>query len=223
MFKTATALPFGSRLNEGLSFDERGLLFRMPAMRLDPDSLLEAYSQGAFPMADRDGSIHWYSSDPRGVLPLDQFHVPQTLGQLIRQKRFEIRVNFNFEAAMRGCMATRVQNTWINEKLIAAFLRLHELGHAHCVEAWHNNRLAGGLYGVSLGAAFFGESMFHHQRDASKVALAALVDRLRERGYELLDTQTCTAHLRRFGVIEIPEEDYLARLAKALKRECRFD
>lgn len=192
-------------------------------MRLDPDSLLEAYSQGAFPMADHDGELHWYTADPRGILPLDQFHIPQTLRQIIRQKKFEIRIDHNFEAAMRACMSNRIENTWINEKLIAAFVRLHELGHAHSVEAWQNGTLAGGLYGVSLGAAFFGESMFHHQRDASKVALAALVERLKERGFELLDTQTCTQHLRRFGVIEIPEEDYLARLARALERECRFD
>lgn len=192
-------------------------------MRLDPDSLLQAYSQGAFPMADHDGKLHWYTANPRGILPLDQFHIPQTLRQLIRQKKFEIRINHNFQATMRACMSNRIQNTWINEKLISAFVRLHELGHAHSIEAWQNNQLAGGLYGVSLGSAFFGESMFHHQRDASKVALAALVERLNERGYELLDTQTCTQHLKRFGVIEIPEEDYLARLAKAIERECRFD
>ena len=192
-------------------------------MRLDPDSLLQAYSQGAFPMADHDGKLHWYTANPRGILPLDQFHIPQTLRQLIRQKKFEIRINHNFQAAMRACMSNRIDNTWINEKLIAAFVRLHELGYAHSVEAWQNNQLAGGLYGVSLGGAFFGESMFHHQRDASKVALAALVERLNERGYELLDTQTCTQHLKRFGVIEIPEEDYLARLAKAMQLKCRFD
>jgi leucyl/phenylalanyl-tRNA--protein transferase len=193
-------------------------------MRLDPQSLLDAYAQGAFPMADHDGKIHWYSANPRGVLPLEAFHIPQTLRQTIRQKRFEIRINFNFEAAMRACMSIRLADgTWISGPLIAAFVRLHRLGHAHSVEAWQNGKLAGGLYGVSLGAAFFGESMFHHQRDASKVALAALVERLRERGYELLDTQTCTQHLKRFGVIEIPEEDYLQRLDKALARECHFD
>jgi len=174
-------------------------------------------------MADHDGKLHWYTANPRGILPLDQFHIPQTLRQLIRQKKFEIRINHNFQAAMRACMSNRIDNTWINEKLIAAFVRLHELGYAHSVEAWQNNQLAGGLYGVSLGGAFFGESMFHHQRDASKVALAALVERLNERGYELLDTQTCTQHLKRFGVIEIPEEDYLARLAKAMQLKCRFD
>lgn len=175
-------------------------------------------------MADEDGQIRWYTADPRGVLPLDSFHIPQTLRQLIRQKKFEIRINFDFEKTMRACMTARPdKTTWINEELIAAYTRLHKLGHAHSVEAWRDNQLAGGLYGVSLGAAFFGESMFHYQRDASKVALAALVERLKERGYELLDTQSCTEHLKRFGTIEIPEEDYLARLAKALKRACRFD
>jgi leucyl/phenylalanyl-tRNA--protein transferase len=192
-------------------------------MRLDPDTLLAAYASGAFPMADEEGQIHWYTANPRGVLPIDSFHIPQTLRQLIRQKKFEIRINHNFEQTMRACMTARPNKaTWINGELIAAFTRLHQMGHAHSVEAWRNNELAGGLYGVSLGAAFFGESMFHHQRDASKVALAALVDRLNERNFELLDTQSCTQHLKRFGTIEIPEEDYLARLAKALKRQCSF-
>src|SRR6185436_4741724 len=127
------------------------------------------------------------------------------------------------EAVMRGCMATRAERTWINEELIAAYLQLHKLGFAHSVEAWRSGNLAGGLYGISLGAAFFGESMFHRQRDASKVALAALVDRLRERGYELLDAQTSSAHLTRFGCIEIDEAEYMKRLERALERECRFD
>ena len=193
-------------------------------MRFDPETLLDAYAQGAFPMADEDGKIRWYTADPRGVLPLETFHIPRTLGQIIRQNKFEIRINCDFEGAMRACMATRLgDRTWINEELIAAYVRLHKLGHAHSVEAWREGKLAGGLYGVSLGAAFFGESMFHHQRDASKVALAALVDRLRERGYELLDTQTCSEHLKRFGGVEISEEEYLALLAKAMGRECRFD
>jgi len=193
-------------------------------MRLDPQSLLDAYAHGAFPMADRDGKLHWYSANPRGILPLEEFHISQTLRQTIRQKKFEIRINCDFEATMRACKATRLESgTWISERLIGAFVQLHRLGHAHSVEAWREGKLVGGLYGVSLGAAFSGESMFHHERDASKVALAVLVERLRERGFELLDTQTCTEHLKRFGAVEIPEEQYLLRLEAAMGRQCRFD
>jgi leucyl/phenylalanyl-tRNA--protein transferase len=191
-------------------------------MRLDPRTMLDAYAQGAFPMADYDGVIRWYTEDPRGIVPLDGLHVPQTLRQTLKQGRFEIRVNHDFEAAIRACMSARIDNTWINEELIAAYVRLHRLGHAHSVEAWRGGELAGGLYGVSLGAAFFGESMFTVQRDASKVALVALVERLRERGYELLDTQSCSEHLRRFGCVEIPEREYLKRLRNALKTERHF-
>jgi leucyl/phenylalanyl-tRNA--protein transferase len=191
-------------------------------MRLDPETLLDAYAQGAFPMADEDGRIRWYSADPRGVLPLETFHIPQTLRQTLRQRKFEIRINHDYEAAMRACMQARIQRTWINEELIAAYARLHKLGHAHSVEAWRNGELVGGLYGVSLGGAFFGESMFHRQRDASKVALVALVERLNERGFELLDTQTCSDHLKRFGGVEIGEAEYLRRLHKAIERECQF-
>src|SRR5438477_533968 len=157
---------------------------------LDPETLLSAYAQGIFPMAERDGSIRFYTADPRGVIPLDPpqaFHVPGTLRQVVRQGRFKIRINHDFPATMRGCMKNRPGGTWINEELIAAYLRLHEMGFAHSVEAWHEGELAGGLYGVSLGGAFFGESMFHRKSDASKVALVHLVERLRARGFELLD------------------------------------
>jgi leucyl/phenylalanyl-tRNA--protein transferase len=192
-------------------------------MGLDPESLLEAYAQGAFPMADDDGVIRWYTADPRGVLSLDRFHIPHTLRQTIRQKKFEIRINHDFAGTMRGCMTSRIERTWINDELIAACVRLHEMGHAHSVEAWRNGALAGGLYGVTLGGAFIGESMFHRERDGSKAALVALVERLRERSFELLDAQTCTPHLEQFGFEEIPEEDYLQRLQKAMECPCRFD
>jgi leucyl/phenylalanyl-tRNA--protein transferase len=198
------------------------MVYNRVAMRLDPDTLLDAYAQGAFPMTDEDGRIRWYSANPRGVLPLASFHIPLSLRQILRQRRFEIRFNHDFEAAMRACMHARIQRTWISEELIAAYVRLHRLGHAHSVEAWRNGKLAGGLYGVSLGGAFFGESMFHHQRDASKVALVELVERLKERRYQLLDTQTCSDHLKRFGCIEISEEEYLEQLQQAIKIDCRF-
>lgn len=190
---------------------------------LDPQTLLSAYAQGIFPMADRSGAIGWYSADPRGVIPLDGgFHVSQTLRQLVRRKKFDVRVNHDFASTMRACAKNRNGETWISEPLIAAYVRLHDLGYAHSVECWLDGVLAGGLYGVSLGGAFFGESMFHHVRDASKVALVHLVDRLRARGFELLDTQASTSHLKTFGCVEIPAKEYLQRLAGAIRKECEF-
>jgi len=199
----------------------------MHANRLDPETLLSAYAQGVFPMADRDGAIRLYTADPRGVIPLDAFHVPHSLAQLVRKPvdrgGFEVRINHDFEATMRGCMQNRDDGTWINRELVHAYCRLHALGYAHSVEAWRDGKLAGGLYGVSLGAAFFGESMFHRERDASKVALVHLVDRLRERQFELLDTQATTSHLRRFGCVDIPAREYLVRLRKAIEMPREFD
>lgn len=192
--------------------------------RLDPETLLSAYAQGVFPMGDRDGAVHWYTADPRGVLPLDErFHVPHTLAQLARNPgKFEIRINHDFTATMCACREQRSDGTWINDKLLAAYSRLHDLGFAHSIETWWDGKLAGGLYGVSLGGAFFGESMFHRRRDASKLALIYLVNRLRERGFELLDAQASTSHLRRFGCVEIPASEYLRRLDRAIKKRCAF-
>src|SRR4051812_24137105 len=192
---------------------------------LDPETLLLAYSQGAFPMTDRDGVTRWYTADPRGIIPLEPggFHVPHTLAQTVRQRKFDLRINYDFEATMRACMLARPDGSWISEDLIAVYRQLHGLGYAHSVEAWQNDELVGGLYGVSLGGAFFGESMFHRARDASKVALVHLVERLRERKFELLDSQASTAHLQQFGCIEIPAREYLTRLKRALARRCEFD
>jgi leucyl/phenylalanyl-tRNA--protein transferase len=195
----------------------------MPAgARLDPESLLNAYMNGAFPMAGSDGVIKWYTADPRGILPLDTFHVPKTLRATIRQRRFDIHISRDFRGTMAACMENRPDGTWINARLIDAYTRLHEMGFAHSVEAWQNGELAGGLYGVSIGAAFFGESMFFRKTDASKVALAHLVERLKERQFELLDTQAVTTHLQRFGCIQIPAGEYVKRLrAAAVKpRKC---
>jgi leucyl/phenylalanyl-tRNA---protein transferase len=180
-----------------------------------------AYSEGAFPMADHDGVIRWYTADPRGIIPLDRFHIPQTLRQIVRQGRFEVRINTAFAEVMSHCMATR-DISWINPELIKAYHHLHQLGHAHSVECYLNGKLAGGLYGVSLGAAFFGESMFHHERNASKVALVHLVRRLVERGFELLDTQATTDHLRQFGAIDITPAAYLRLLHKAIVKPRSF-
>src|SRR5262245_15874402 len=159
----------------------------MRLVALDPDTLIVAYSQGAFPMTDSDGTTRWYTADPRGIIPLDVYHIPRTLHQVVRQGRFEICINRDFETVMRACMTVRRDGSWISEQLIAVYKQLHELSFAHSVEAWKDGELAGGLYGVSLGGAFFGESMFHYVRDASKVALVALLQRLHDRGYELLD------------------------------------
>ena len=193
---------------------------KKPAI-IAPKELLNAYAQGVFPMGEEDGSIAWYTADPRGILPLEGFHVPGTLRQMVKQQRFTVRINADFEAVMRQCMATR-PISWINEPLIATYLQLHKLGHAHSVQCWQNGRVVGGLYGVSLGGAFFGESMFHVVRDASKVALVHLVERLREKGFSLLDTQATTTHLVRFGCIEIPAQQYLALLRVAITQQRSF-
>lgn len=189
---------------------------------LSPDLLVAAYSEGVFPMALDDGEIGWFSPDPRGILPLDTFHVPSRLARVIRQRTFEIRVDTSFEAVMRACAARPDDGTWISEAIIAAYVELYELGLAHSVEAWRGGELVGGLYGVHLGRAFFGESMFHRATDASKVALAALVDRLTSRGFILLDTQWTTPHLEQFGAMEIPRDDYLDRLSVALSGRAEF-
>jgi leucyl/phenylalanyl-tRNA---protein transferase len=196
------------------------------SVSLDPQTLLTAYSHGAFPMGDRDGKIRWYTADPRGIFPLETFHVPRTLRSRLAKTGqtggFDVRINHDFEATMRACMEMRREGTWINEELVAAYVQLHRLGCAHSVECYQHDQLAGGLYGVSLGAAFFGESMFHRVTDASKVALVHLVQRLRSREFELLDTQALTAHLRRFGCVEIAAEEYLLRLKSAIAKPRTF-
>jgi leucyl/phenylalanyl-tRNA--protein transferase len=192
---------------------------------LDPETLLSAYAQGAFPMSDRDGIVRWYTADPRGVIPLDErFHVAGTLRALVRQRKFDVRINHDFEQTMHCCAQARPDGTWIGRQLIRAYCRLHELGFAHSVESYDAaGQLVGGLYGVSLGGAFFGESMFHTARDASKVALVHLVERLRARNFRLLDAQASTSHLQTFGCEEISGEAYLDRLRDAIAVKCVFD
>jgi leucyl/phenylalanyl-tRNA--protein transferase len=181
---------------------------------IDPEVLLQGYRLGVFPMAMADGAIEWFSPEPRAILPLYEFHVPRTLDRATRKKNFEIRIDVSFVEVMRQCAHRR--ETWINDEIIASYARLHELGHAHSVEAWQDGKLAGGLYGVAIGGAFFGESMFHHVRDSSKIALVALVERLRARKFVLLDTQWITPHLKQFGAIEIPRAKYLHLLTTAV-------
>ncbi len=188
---------------------------------IEPDFLLMAYCTGYFPMADPEtGEIGWYSPDPRAIFALDEFRIPRSLKLTLKKRPFELFINRHFEAVMRDC-AER-EETWISEEIVQSYLQLRRLGFAHSVECWKNGTLVGGLYGVAIGGAYFGESMFSIERDASKVALAYLVDRLKERGFEILDTQFLTPHLARFGAKEIPRKEYMAKLASALKKKCVF-
>lgn len=189
---------------------------------IDPALLVRAYRKGLFPMALEDEEIGWFSPDPRGILPIDTFHVPSRLARLVRQAPYEIDIDRAFEDVMRACAERPRDGTWISEEIVESYAALHRLGLAHSVEAWRDGELVGGLYGVHLGGAFFGESMFHRATDASKLALVALVDRLARRGFTLLDTQWITPHLVQFGAIEIPRAEYLRRLEDALKRNCSF-
>lgn len=188
---------------------------------IDSDFLLMAYCSGFFPMADpKTGKIGWFSPDPRAIFELDTFHIPRSLRLVIKKNLFEVRVNTRFEQVMRGC-AER-EETWISEDIIRSYVELHRLGFAHSVESWSAGSLVGGLYGVAIGGAFFGESMFSRQQDASKVALVHLVERLKARGFELLDTQWITPHLKMFGAKEISREEYLKRLKHAIHLKCTF-
>jgi len=188
---------------------------------ISPALLIEGYLHGVFPMGMEDVEIGWFSPDPRAIIPLDDgFHVPHGLKRVLGRGKFEVRIDQAFETVMRACAGRK--ETWITEEIVESYCELHRRGFAHSVEAWHEDRLAGGLYGVAIGGAFFGESMFHRETDASKVALHGLVQRLRERGYTLLDTQWITPHLRQFGAVEISRRRYLRRLADAATRECSF-
>jgi leucyl/phenylalanyl-tRNA---protein transferase len=182
--------------------------------------LLEAYCTGIFPMAMESGEIGWFSPDPRGIIPLDAFHVPHGLQRVLKKHRFQIRLNTAFEEVIRACGER--SETWISEEIVGSYLNLHELGFAHSVETWMDEKLVGGLYGVSVYGAFFGESMFHRVADASKVALVELVKRLNQRGFRLLDTQYVTNHLRTFGAVEIARPKYMRVLRQALALNCKF-
>lgn len=193
---------------------------------LPVDLLVSAYSSGWFPMAVGDGDIRWFSPDPRGIIPLDIFHVSTRLARVVRRGSFRIEINRSFEAVIRACAEAARDNddagTWIDQEIFDSYCAMHEAGYAHSVEAWRDGKLAGGLYGVALGGAFFGESMFHDVTDASKVALVALVERLRDRGFTLLDTQWTTEHLEQFGAVDIPRGQYLRMLGEALRLDLSF-
>ena len=202
---------------------------------IEPELLLDAYRHGVFPMAvDKRSGLGWFSPDPRAIIPLgDRFHVPHSLRRVLKQKKFDMTFDTDFKAVIRAC-AKRKEGTWISKKIIESYCNLHRLGYAHSVEVHlakatasslrtsRSTRLVGGLYGVHIGSAFFGESMFHRVTDASKVALVALVERLRARGFTLLDTQWLTPHLAQFGTYEIPRAEYLRRLRRAVAMDCQF-
>jgi len=193
---------------------------------LPVDLLVSAYGSGWFPMAVGDGDIRWFSPDPRGIIPLDTFHVSSRLARAVRRGSFRIEINRSFQDVVRACARAERNaedaGTWIDQEILDSYCAMHESGYAHSVEAWRDGKLAGGLYGVALGGAFFGESMFHHATDASKVALVALVERLRERGFTLLDTQWTTEHLEQFGAVDIPRSQYLKMLGEGLRLDRSF-
>jgi leucyl/phenylalanyl-tRNA--protein transferase len=191
-------------------------------LTLTPEGVELAYRHGIFPMADeRSGEVLWFRPDPRAIIELDGLHVSRSLARTMRRGRFEIRVDSDFEGVMRGC-ADRPEGSWIDDRFIEVYGALHRAGKAHSVEAWRDGRLVGGTYGVALGAAFMAESMFHRETDASKIALAALVQRLRERAFTLLDVQYVTPHLESLGATEITRREYERRLERALSLPRRF-
>lgn len=193
---------------------------------LTPDILLRTYAAGIFPMAESadDPTLFWVDPDKRGILPIDSFHISRSLQKTLRRAPFEMRCDTAYEAVIRACGAERPERpkTWINSEIIRLYSGLFDMGHAHSVESWRDGKLVGGLYGVSIAGAFFGESMFSLETDASKVALCHLIARLRRGGYTLLDTQFTTKHLEGFGAVEIDRADYRQRLAAALQTPARF-
>jgi leucyl/phenylalanyl-tRNA---protein transferase len=194
----------------------------MVPLRFTPRGLLVAYSQGIFPMWHEDvEEIWWYQPDPRAVVPLEGFHISRSLAKTMRSKVFEIRIDTDFRAVMEGC-ADREEGTWISREFYEVYGELHRMGHAHSVETWRDGKLVGGTYGVQIGGAFMAESMFHHETDASKVALAALVERMKCRRFELLDVQYLTPHLTSLGAVEIPHHEYYRRLQHAIRLQSVF-
>src|SRR5512142_108966 len=195
-------------------------------VEITPEVLLKAYACGIFPMAEsaEDPALYWIEPDMRGIIPLDGFHVPSRLARTVRTTRFIVRVDRDFEAVIDGCAEPKRDRsrTWINTRIRRIYRALFERGHCHTVEVYDGDELVGGLYGVSLGRAFFGESMFHRARDASKIALVHLVARLKAGGYRLLDTQFITEHLRTFGAVEVPKRRYHRLLEEAVAGDADF-
>lgn len=192
--------------------------------RLTPEWLLDAYRHGIFPWPLGDGTLAWFSPDPRTVIEFADFHVSRRLRDTLRSEKFTVTFDQDFEGVIDGCATAqdRLDNTWITPEMRAAYLEMHRLGHAHSVETWHDGRLAGGTYGIAIGGLFAAESMFFRVSDASKVALVTLVEHLQARGYVLLDIQQMTANSRRFGATELRRRDYLKRVAAAIELPTTF-
>ena len=192
--------------------------------KLTADDLIYGYMNGIFPMADNDGTLYWYSPEPRAVIPIETYKPPKSLRPTINKKIFEVRISTNFEQVMRHCASSRKgdDETWISEEIIEAYCELHKAGLAHSVETYLDNNLVGGLYGVSIGGAYFGESMFYKVPDASKVAFHYLMEILKHQHYELLDTQFINDNVKRFGAIEIPRQEYVKQLKNSLEKRCYF-
>lgn len=197
-----------------------------PGFRIPVELLLRAYATGVFPMAEHaeDREVFWVRPETRGIIPLDAFHVPRSLKKMLRKAPYKIRYDFDFPAVIDACATVGPErgDTWINEPIREAYSELFARGHCHTVEAWKDNELVGGLYGVALGRAFFGESMFSREPNASKICLVYLVERLKERGFELLDTQFTTDHLKQFGAVDVPRRQYERLLAEALEETATF-
>lgn len=193
------------------------------AIEITPQTLLKAYSVGIFPMAEAadDPALYWIEPQHRGILPLETAHVPRRLAKTVRNTELEVKIDTDFHAVIDGCAASRPgrRTTWINDRIRQLYGDLFRLGHCHTVEVWHGDHIVGGLYGVALGGAFFGESMFSEERDASKIALVHLIARLLHGGFRLLDTQFVTEHLRQFGTVEVERDEFQRLLDDALRYE----
>ena len=189
---------------------------------LEPETLLSAYQQGIFPWFDEDTPILWWSPDPRAILEFDNLYISKRLARTLRTNKFQVTFNQDFDAVVQGCTYRPEEGTWITPEVAKAYGEFHRRGHAHSVEVWQPGVLVGGLYGVAIGALFAGESMFSTVSDASKVALAALVSRLKEKGYQLFDLQIINEHTSTMGATEIPRDDYLARVKLAIKLKITF-
>ncbi len=191
---------------------------------IDATLVLSGYLQGVFPMADHDGTIYWYEPDPRAIIPIHSYKPAKSLRPVLNKGIFEIRLNTAFEDVIRQCSLPRSEEdgVWISEEIIQVYLDLHDYGFAHSIEAWHNGELAGGLYGVAFGKVFFGESMFYKVPNASKVAFHYLIERLKERDFQLLDTQFINDNVLRYGAIEIPKEDFLEQLERNVSLDQLF-
>ena len=187
---------------------------------IPPNILLGAYSMGYFPMADKYANISWYSPDPRAIIPLESYNIPRSTKQLLKKHLFRIEINTDFETVIGNCACRK--ETWISKEIIESYMELHRLGYAHSVETMDSDGIAGGLYGVALGSAFFGESMFSMKSGASKVALVFLIRHLSENGFTLLDTQYMNPHLQTFGAIEIPKKKYIQLLHEAMTKRVKF-